>query len=167
MSSLHEASIPICRRGLGGLRTVLDKAHQQSGGRDEARLLSLSVADRLNSASSHVHSACNRAAADIRRVIGEVAPGLPKPAATFSALGACIANAEAVLAGIDPATLDQAACEIVSFGSREKGTLRQMTGHEFILTNSLPQFFFHLTNVYVTLRYAGIALSKPDFLDAV
>lgn len=161
---LYDASVPLYERGLGGLRLILDKAELQAKRGGEAHLLALSIADRLNPVTSHVQAACRRAALDTRQVVGLESVRLPKTEPSFRSLFACIDATRHALAVIDRAAMDAVAADVISLGSAEKGTLRAMTGFEFLLTNSLPQFFFHLTNVYLILRANGIDLRKPDFL---
>lgn len=164
MSSLYEASVPVYRRGLTGLRTILEKAEGQAGEADPSRLLSLSIAERLSPVSAHVHSACSRAMMDTRRVLGVSGPRLPKPQSTFGSLYACIAETDRFLEGVRRDDLDRAGDGTVTVGPKKDGTVETTIGREFLLTNSIPQFFFHLTTIYVIFRSNGVALRKPDFL---
>jgi len=43
------------------------------------------------------------------------------------------------------------------------GATREFTGQSLLLTNSLPNFFFHCT-AYDILRHCGIELGKRDFM---
>ncbi len=42
--------------------------------------------------------------------------------------------------------------------------MREFTGQSLLLTNSLPNFFFHCTTAYDILRESGIELGKRDFM---
>jgi len=41
-----------------------------------------------------------------------------------------------------------------------------MTGADYFIQHSVPNFFFHLTTAYAILRHNGVALGKRDFLGA-
>ena len=41
-----------------------------------------------------------------------------------------------------------------------------MTGKQYFLTFTLPNFYFHLTTAYDILRHNGVPLGKPDFVGA-
>lgn len=164
MFAFHEATVPVFQRGLNGLRTILAKASNHTGGDEAPPILTKEIAERLRPLAGQVVSACNRAGTDTRRVLGRELLKLPKPDATYTALNARIAETMEYLATIDPAEMNAAASGTVTLGSAEKGNLRTMPSVDFILMSSIPQFFFHLTTIYVILRHNGVALRKPDFL---
>lgn len=163
-SSLYEASIPLYQRGLSGLRVILARARTHSGDGSPDELLNSGIADRLNTLAGQVASACNRASADVRRVLGVATVRPKKSPRTFAELDTLIAQTVAFLDSVDAEILDAAASNQITIGSAEKGNARTIGSTEYVLLNSIPQFYFHLTTVYVILRYNGIPLRKPDFL---
>src|SRR5262249_11904724 len=46
------------------------------------------------------------------------------------------------------------------------GAPGEFTGQSLLLTNSLPNFYFHCTTAYDILRQCGIELGKRDFMGA-
>lgn len=164
MRTLFDASIPLYQRGLNGLRIILEKGveHQARTGASGAF-----VADgdgRLTPLAGHVVAACARPSIDLRRVLGREIVQRPPPEANVEALSARIAETGTFLETIAPETLNAAGERSLTLGSAEERTLRTVRSTDFILTQSIPQFFYHLTAVYVILRYNGVSLRKPDFL---
>jgi len=52
-------------------------------------------------------------------------------------------------------------CEIsFKMGQRDVS----MTGREYLLATSMPNFYFHLTTAYAILRHNGVEIGKRDFL---
>ena len=50
----------------------------------------------------------------------------------------------------------------VKLGPREV----TFNGQEYLLTNVLPNFYFHLTTAYAILRHNGVEIGKRDFTGA-
>ena len=66
---------------------------------------------------------------------------------------------------IDPAELDGLVGRDMRF---EFGTRRMdFTAEDFLLSFSLPNFYFHATTAYDVLRNQGLPLGKMDFIGAV
>lgn len=164
MAELYAASIPLFQRGLNGLRIMLGKAADHESAAGSGTLLDKEIAVRLRPLAGQVVSACNRAGNDTRRVLGREIPKAPKPDQTYAALNARVAETAAFVDSIDTAEMNRAGGGSITLGSAEKGNLRTMGSTDFMLMSSIPQFFFHLTTIYVILRHNGVALRKPDFL---
>ncbi|HYJ40109.1 MAG TPA: DUF1993 family protein, partial [Steroidobacteraceae bacterium] len=58
---------------------------------------------------------------------------------------------------------DGAATRVVS-QPRWKG--EWMTGADYFVQHSVPNFFFHLATAYAILRHNGVSIGKRDFLGA-
>ncbi|HZD28974.1 MAG TPA: DUF1993 domain-containing protein, partial [Xanthobacteraceae bacterium] len=104
----------------------------------------------------HAINACGRLA-------GADMPSLGNAEASIPELKERIGKTIDFLKGLKPAQID---------GSEEKpikitfpsGATREFTGQSLLLTNSLPNFFFHCTTAYDILRHCGIELGKRDFM---
>ena len=48
--------------------------------------------------------------------------------------------------------------------SFSNGAVREFTGQSLLLTNSLPNFFFHCTTAYDILRESGISSASASFM---
>jgi hypothetical protein len=67
----------------------------------------------------------------------------------------------ALLDGIDAKDFDGAATRVVS-QPRWKG--EWMTGADYFIEHTVPNFFFHLTTAYSILRHNGVGIGKRDYL---
>src|SRR6266508_4625756 len=139
--SMYKTSVPIFVQFLTSLSAVLDKAAAYA----EAKKVDPSVL--LNT----------RLAPDMFPLVRQVR------AATDHAINAC-----GRLAGADMPSFSNAETSIpedkeikITFPS---GATREFTGQSLLLTNSLPNFFFHCTTAYDILRHCGLELGKRDFM---
>ena len=47
------------------------------------------------------------------------------------------------------------------------GNSRTLNGQTYLLHNTLPNFFFHVTTAYAILRHCGVEIGKSDFLGQI
>jgi hypothetical protein len=66
-----------------------------------------------------------------------------------------------LLDGLTAADFEGAAGRVVS-QPRWKG--EWMTGEDYFIQHSVPNFYFHLTTAYAILRHNGVAIGKRDYL---
>jgi len=80
----------------------------------------------------------------------------------YSGLQALVAEARNGLAGLDEAEVEALADKSMVFklGKNEL----PFTNQNFLLSFSLPNFYFHATTTYDILRMLGVPLGKMDFL---
>jgi uncharacterized protein len=80
----------------------------------------------------------------------------------FGAMRKEIADALAAVNAVDPGELDAIADNDMLFkvGSYEM----HFTVQDFLLSFSLPNFYFHVTTAYNLLRMSGLQIGKPDYL---
>ncbi len=80
----------------------------------------------------------------------------------YVGLQALVADARAGLSGLDKEEVEALAEKSMVFklGKREL----PFTNRNFLLSFSLPNFYFHATTTYDILRMLGVPLSKIDFL---
>src|SRR6516164_516839 len=69
------------------------------------------------------------------------------------------------LKSLKPAQIDGSEDKAIKI-TFPSGATRQFTGQSLLLTNSLPNFYFHCTTAYDILRHCGIELGKRDFMGA-
>ena len=80
----------------------------------------------------------------------------------FAAMRKEIADAQTTIDAIDPAELDSLAGNDVLF---KVGKFEMMfTAENFLMSFSLPNFYFHVTTAYNILRMSGVQIGKPDYL---
>jgi len=80
----------------------------------------------------------------------------------YPGLRALVAEARDGLAGLDEAVVEALAEKSMVFrlGKNEL----PFTNQNFLLSFSLPNFYFHATTTYDILRMLGVPLGKRDFL---
>ena len=80
----------------------------------------------------------------------------------FTAMRKQIADAQAVIDAIDPSELESLAGNDVLF---KVGKFEMMfTADNFLMSFSLPNFYFHVAAAYNILRMSGVQIGKPDYL---
>ncbi len=82
---------------------------------------------------------------------------------TLAELQARVRSVITLLDGITPTDFDGAATRVVS-QPRWKG--EWMTGADYFIEHTVPNFFFHLTTAYAILRHNGVPVGKRDYLGA-
>ena len=162
--TMYQASVPVYVRHLAALDVILDKAAAHAAARkiDPAILIGARLFPNMWSLGEQVRSACNHATRGPARIGRQPIPTFDGKDATFADLKARVAWVLAFLGGLTPAQFEESDVRPVTFpvGDRE----RTMTGAQYLLTFSLPNFYFHLTTAYDILRHNGVALDKDDFI---
>ena len=81
---------------------------------------------------------------------------------SYAELQELIEEAKAYLTALDPEKVEALADESVVFKLGEREI--PFTNRNFLLSFSLPNFYFHATTTYDILRTLGVPLGKRDFL---
>ena len=92
---------------------------------------------------------------------GLFVPPAPK-GEDYAGLQALVAGARDELAALTPEAVDALIGRDVTFKLGER-TL-PFTAEGFLMSFSLPNFFFHATTTYAILRHLGAPLGKRDFI---
>jgi hypothetical protein len=92
---------------------------------------------------------------------GSFSPDMTTPPATFAALKTRIADTQAALARIEPAEVDGFIGRDMRFVAGERQL--EFTAENFLLSFSLPNFYFHAATAYDILRWKGVRIGKRDF----
>jgi len=152
-ASLFSATVPVLRHYIARLDVIVARA----GPGDLERR----VAEDMFPAGMQFRTAQNFA-------LRTVFPVLARPVPVFAAQGqtAAILSARSaeVLAFLDALTVTDfagAAARVVRHQAGE-GKVEQ-AGWDYALRFALPNFFFHLTTGYASLRAGGVVLGKADF----
>jgi hypothetical protein len=109
-----------------------------------------------------VRAVANHATRGPARICGLPVPERDQEDTTFADLRARIAWADAFVAGIDSSAMESGADRSITVPIG--GEQRTLTGQEYLLGFSLPNFYFHLAMAYGILRHNGVPLKKADFL---
>src|ERR1700722_13353402 len=162
--SLYAATIPSFQQTLGAVSGRLDKADAFCADKAvapqeliQARLAADMFPLAYQVKSTAVHSL--GAIEGIRR--GVFSPDTTTPPETFAALKARIAETLSALEKIDSAEIDGFLGRDLRFAF---GTnYRDYSAENFLLSFSLPNFYFHATTSYDILRWKGVPLGKRDY----
>lgn len=163
--SLYAATIPSYRQTLGAISKLLRKAEAfcSEKGLAAPELIQARLAPDMLPFAYQVKSAAVHSLGAIEGIRkGVFSPDMTPPPDTFAALEARVAATLSALEAIQPA-------EIESFIGRdmrfEMSDLRlEFTAEDFLLSFSLPNFYFHSATTYDILRWKGVPLGKRDFM---
>ena len=163
--SLYAATIPSFQQILGAVSGLLDKAEvfcAEKGIAPQELIQARLAADMFPLAyqikSTAVHSL--GAVEGVRK--GVFSPDMTPPPETFAALKARIGETRTALEKIDIAEIDGFLGRDMRFAF---GTnFRDYTAENFLLSFSLPNFYFHATTTFDILRWKGIPIGKRDFI---
>lgn len=111
-----------------------------------------------------VQTTCDTAKLAASRLTGKEAPKHEDKETTIAELRARIHAVLEFVEGCTAKDFEGAAARVVSQPRWEGKT---MTGANYFLEHALPNFFFHLTNVYAILRHNGVPIGKRDYLGAL
>jgi hypothetical protein len=166
--SLYEATVERYLQTLGAVAGVLDKgaAHCAEAGTDPGELVAtrlyadmLPLAFQVWSVEHHSNGAIEGAKS------GVFAPPAPLPALDYPGLQKVVAGARDKLGALTPDEVNglQGRDMVFQLGERKM----PFTVEGFLLSFSLPNFFFHSTTTYDILRSKGVKLGKRDFMGAM
>ena len=164
--SLYDATIPTYRQILGAITQLLEKAEVFASSNQvseneilDARLTPDMLPFAFQVKSTAVHSI--GAIEGVRR--GQFSPDFTPPPATLAALKDRIAQTIEALNAITPEEVNGFVGQEMNFVF--KGHPLNFTGAEaFLMSFSLPNFFFHATTAYDLLRVKGMEIGKRDFI---
>jgi uncharacterized protein len=93
---------------------------------------------------------------------GVFAPSSDKPELDYAALQALVTEAQQELSALTPEAVNALVGRDVTFKVRDRAL--PFTTEGFLMSFSLPNFFFHTTTAYAILRHKGAPLGKRDFI---
>lgn len=163
--SLHAVSVGTYLQILGPLAAQIDKAeaHCRDKALEAGALCGARLAPDMWEFAKQVTSAVHHSAGAITGLrAGITGPDLAPAPQDFAALRTCIGDAITLLKAVHPAEIEGMTGRDMCFAFGERRM--DFTVEDFILTFSLPNFYFHATAAYAVLRSQGVALGKMDFL---
>jgi hypothetical protein len=143
---MYQASVPVFRHYLARVADMAERAGPEA--------LNARLADTFP-AGQQFALAAGFALRVACPLAGREVPSLPQ------ALGPRLAVARAMLGAMAPADFEGAETRIIRH--RAGFADLEQTGAEFLHLYGMPNFFFHLTMGYASLRAAGMPLGKGDF----
>lgn len=162
--TIRDASVPIYKRGLRTLLTLLERAeaHAAANGVDAKSLLDARLAADMFDFKKQVQIATDHAKGGAARLAGLEPPSFLDSETTVAELRvrvqAILDYIDGIDAGLYTGAEDRDIKLVYPWATYE------FKGAKFLTYWSLPNFFFHVTTAYDILRAQGVAIGKADFL---
>lgn len=166
--SLDNAFVATCLQVLHSLSGLVVRAetHCKEQGLPAEALTEARLAPDMWPFAKQVFEAGHHSARAIAGVrAGVFGPEIEPAPTDFSALRNEVAGAIAALQAVAPGELDAVAGRDMRFEFRTHRM--DFTVENFLLSFSLPNFFFHTTTAYAILRSRGLEIGKRDYLGQV
>ncbi len=164
-TSLYDMSVPSYLQVLGGMANVMKKGadYHAEQGMDLADIVSTKLRDDMAPFSFQVISLKHHSLGAIEGLQrGEFNPPPSLKGLDYAGLQGLITEAIAGLEAVDRAAVD--ACEGKDMYFRMGDFEIPFTAENFIMSFSMPNFYFHATTAYDMLRMAGVQIGKFDYL---
>ena len=162
--SLYDATVGTYQQVLGAVASILQKGrgHYESEAKDVDSILELRVIDDMLPFTFQVTSVVHHSINALKSAESGDA-GIPSVTAqTFADLESQVADA---IAGVNEYTADRVNGLIGKDVVFSMGPNKiPFTAEDYLMTFSLPNFYFHATTTYDLLRGQGVKLGKMDFL---
>ncbi|WP_338832013.1 DUF1993 domain-containing protein [Bradyrhizobium sp. 27S5] len=163
--SLYDATVANYLQVLGAASGFLDKslAHFKETGIDPAEIVETRLfPDMLPFRFQVVSLAHHSRGAMQAAKNGVFAPPSGKPDLDYAGLQALVKDAHSELSDLTPDAVNALLGRDITFKVGERSMLFTVEG--FLMSFSLPNFFFHSTTAYDILRHKGAPLGKRDFI---
>lgn len=163
MQPMYEFSVPVFRKMLKTALNLLDKAeaHVKANGGTEADLLEARLAPDMFPFVKQVQIVCDNAKGASSRLAGVENPSHPD---TETSIAELKARVEKTLAFLD--TLKE---EQFADAADRKIVLpyypdKHLLGMDYLQSQALQNFFFHVSMMYAILRMKGVQIGKADYI---
>ena len=163
--SLYDLSIANYLQTLGGVEGFLAKglAYFTENKVDANEVADARLAPDMLPFRFQIHSVVHHSLGAIQGVqAGAFAPPGPMASLDFAGLQRYVADAREALQKLTPAEVEALEGKDMVFQIRDNKL--PFTAEGFLLSFSLPNFYFHATTAYDILRSKGVPLGKRDFL---
>jgi len=163
--SFYEASVDTYQRVLGSVAGIMDKgaAYAADSGLDPQEIVTTKLRDDMMPLHFQIVSVCHHSWGALQGMReGRFTTPSFDLDKDYQGLQALVAEAQEGVASFsesDAAELEDKSM-VFAIGDREM----PFTNQNFLLTFSLPNFYFHATTTYDILRMLGVPLGKMDFL---
>ena len=161
--SMYQASVPVYVRQLGGLAGCLKKAQALYAEKkyDESALLGYRLYPDMFNFAKQVQATTDHARNSAARLAGLEPPTYENSEKSLAELIARVDKTIAYLKTIKPEQIDGSEDKTITlkFGDREAS----FKGLQFLLDQSMPNFYFHNTTAYDIMRHNGVEIGKRDF----
>ena len=163
--SLYDATVANHLQILGAVGSFLEKslAHFREKGIDPAEVVETRLAPDMLPLRFQIVSVAHHSRGAMEAAKnGVFVPPSGKPDLDYAALQALVAEARNELAALTPEAVNALIGREVTFKIGDR--VLPFTAEGFLMSFSLPNFFFHATTTYAILRHKGAPLGKRDFM---
>jgi hypothetical protein len=163
--SLYDLSVTNYLQTLGGVEGFLGRGltHFQENKIDPNEIVETRLYPDMLPFKFQVWSAAHHSLGAMRGVMaGSFSPPPPLPQIDYAGLQKTVAEARGALQQLKPDEVNALEGKDVAFQFRDNKL--PFTAEGFILSFSLPNFYFHATTAYDILRSKGVPLGKRDFM---
>jgi hypothetical protein len=163
--SLYDASVANYLQILGSVGGFLDKglAHFREKGIDPETIVGARLAPDMHPLRFQIVSAVQHSRGAIEGVRdGLFTPPSSKTPYDFAGLQGLVAQAREALSAWTPEAVNAFGGKDVIFALGDRKL--PFTAEGFLMSFSLPNFYFHATTAYDILRTNGVPLGKRDFI---
>jgi hypothetical protein len=163
---LYEMTAPQFVKTLKNLTAILDKAttYAETKKFDTAVLMQSRLAPDQLPFGRQIQIACDTAKLGCSRVTTKPAPENADTEATFAEIKTRIESTIKFLETINAKDFVGAEERRVTTPRWEGKTL---SGTEYIVHHTIPNFYFHVTTAYSILRHNGVEIGKSDYLGPI
>ena len=166
--SLYDISVASYLQTLGAVTGYLNKgaAHFESNGTDPDGIVEARLYGDMLPFRFQIVSVCHHSLGAIKGLqAGEFNPPGQFPPHSYKDLQKLVADATEELKAFTPATIN--ALEGGDMVFKMGSMAAPFTAEGFIMSFSLPNFYFHSATAYDLLRMQGVPLGKRDFMGAM
>lgn len=162
--SIYQISVPVFVRGLGVLAAYLEKAeaHARASNIDPAEMVNAKLAPDMLPLAGQIQRASDTSKNAIGRLSAVEAPRFEDNETTIAELQARVAKTIAFLESVRPEDLQGSETRSITLSFGKLKTTMQ--GDAYLLTFTVPNFFFHIATAHAILRNKGVAVGKLDYL---
>jgi hypothetical protein len=163
--SLYDATVANYLQILGAVGGFLEKSltHFREEGIDTAEIVETRLASDMLSFRFQIISIAHHSRGAMEAAKnGVFLPSSDKPELDYAALQALVTEARNELSALTPEAVNALVGRDVIFKVGERTV--PFTAEGFLMSFSLPNFFFHATTAYDILRHKGAPLGKRDFV---
>lgn len=164
MPSMYDASAPVFLKSLKAMVKILQKAkaHCEARKIDEQAFIQARLYPDMFALPRQIQIAADAAKACVSRLAGEPVPSYEDNEQTFDELIARLEKTIAHVEGFSPDQIDGSEDKDVTIMRRGEPVV--VKGQPYLLEQTYPNFYFHLTVAYGLLRQGGVEIGKFDFL---
>lgn len=163
--SLYDVTIPAFKQQLGAVTGLLNKAEAYCAEKNtpERDFISARLFEDMLPFNYQVKSTVTHSLGAVQALAGGVfSPDLTPPPESFAALKDKISAAVAALEALTPGDVN--AYEGRDMAFQFKDFKLPFTAENFLLSFSLPNFYFHAATAYDIMRHKGVVIGKRDFM---